>query len=875
MAAKARRGENTGKYENGRTTRARGIEELGPILTEHVYDTFKRLGTSPLGLGSDRAAALLETVGPNEVARRKRAGRLIAILSLFSNPLVLILLVAGLISGLLGDVSSTVIIFSIVLLSTFLMSYVEVRAERAVEALRQRISTTATVLRDGNRKEVPLSQLVPGDIIRLSAGDIVPADARVVGAKEFFIDQSALTGESFPVEKHGVRLNKHELEDITSWRNFLFMGTSVVSGSARAVVIRTGSGTEYGKIVSKTLEKRSETEFERGLRRLGTLLMEITFLLVIFVFFVLAFLRHGNRQILDSLLFAVALAVGLTPELLPMILTLNLAKGGIAMSKKGVIVRHLPAIQNFGTMDVLCTDKTGTLTENRVSMEMSVDAEGNESERVLFHAFINSYYQTGLRSPLDEAILAKKHFEVKTFQKIDEIPFDFVRRRVSVVVDTGGRFIFTKGATEEVLKVCTGYEKDGVRMELDEDAHRAIAARYVEMSSLGIRVLAVAYRKADPLRTSFSAVDETEMVFLGYLGFRDPPKESSRQALDGLRCSGVELKIITGDNELVTQDVCEKLGFRIRKVVLGSQLSEMHDDALSRVVEEANIFTRVTPAQKNRIILALRGNGHVVGYLGDGINDAPSRRAADVSISVDNAVDVAKETADIVLSRNDLRVLNEGVLEGRKTYANTMKYVQMAVSSNFGNMFSAAGASLFLPFLPMLPVQILLNNLLYDMSELSIPTDNVDPEYLEAPKRLDIDYIRRFMLYFGAMSSVFDFLTFAVLLFVFQAQAGLFQTGWFIESLCTQTAVIFVIRTRVVPFYHSKASRLLTAVSIAIIVFALLIPFLPLAPYFKFVVPPPSYYLFLAAFVGAYLMLVEGMKHFFYRKYSHRLARCA
>jgi len=663
------------------------------------------------------------------------------------------------------------------------------------------------------------------------------------------------------------------------WSNYLFMGTSVVSGTGMAVVVKTGSLTEYGKIAKRLVEREAETEFQRGIRSFGYMIMQTTFLLVLLVFFINAFYM---RSVLDSLLFAVALAVGLTPELLPMIISVNLSKGAVSMAKKGVIVKRLAAIQNFGSMDVLCTDKTGTLTENRIKLVLHVDLNGDESDKVLLYSYLNSYYQTGIKSPLDEAILRFRDVNVEDYTKVDEVPFDFVRKRLSIVVEhQNQRFIITKGAPEEIAKICSFYEVGEVVADITDEVRRNIEQKYVELSAEGYRVLAVAYKRLREDKPIYTAGDEEEMVFLGFIAFLDPPKETAREALELLKNANVELKILTGDNELVTRKVCEHLGFDIKGIVTGSEIAQMHDDALARVVEEANVFCRVTPAQKDRIINALKNNGHVVGFLGDGINDAPSLKTADVGISVDNAVDVAKESADIILLQNDLRVLHDGVLEGRKTFGNTMKYIMMGVSSNFGNMFSVAGASLFLPFLPMLPIQILLNNLLYDFSQSTIPTDEVDQEYIEKPKRWDIHFIRRFMVFLGPVSSLFDFLTFFIMLFLFipmlppsvpQIQREhLFQTAWFIESLTSQTLVIFAIRTKKSPFWKSKPSKLLLLSSVAIITFALVLPYTPLGEIFMFVKPPATFYIALAAILGAYIALAEIVKSWFYKRYGYLL----
>ncbi|NHV45262.1 MAG: magnesium-translocating P-type ATPase [Candidatus Verstraetearchaeota archaeon] len=836
------------------------------ILTLPIEELLKRLKTSLNGLSSKDVEERLKLFGYNELVKKKKRLAIISFLSHFKSPLVIILLIAGLISGILGETTNAAIIFFIVVFSIILDFYQESKAERAAEMLKQRVATTATVLRDGVKREVRLNEIVPGDIIYLSAGDIVPADARVITAKDLFVNQSVLTGESFPVEKIAQPLKSFD-PSITEWRNYLFMGTSVVSGTARAVVVKTGSLTEYGKIAKRLVEREAETEFQRSIRNFGYMIMQVTFILVLFVFFINALFMRG---ILDSLIFSVALAVGLTPELLPMIISINLSKGAISMANKGVIVKRLAAIQNFGNMDVLCCDKTGTLTENRIKLILHVDINGDENEKVLLYSYLNSYFQTGLKSPLDEAILNFKDINVKNYQKIDEIPFDFVRKRLSVVVGNQNQyFIITKGAPEEIVNICTYYEVGDIIADITDEIHRKIEQKYIELSSEGYRVLAVAYKRLKEIKPIYTVNDEKEMIFLGFIAFIDPPKETAREALQLLKKANIELKILTGDNELVTRKVCEHLGFDIKGIVTGSQIAQMHDDALARIVEEANVFCRVTPSQKDRIINALKKNGHVVGFLGDGINDAPSLKNADVGISVNNAVDIAKESADIILLQNDLKVLHDGVLEGRKTFGNTMKYIMMGVSSNFGNMFSVAGASLFLPFLPMLPTQILLNNLLYDFSQSTIPTDEVDQEYIEKPKRLDIRFIRRFMIFLGPVSSLFDFLTFFIMLFIFNAYESLFQTAWFIESLTSQTLVIFVIRTRKSPFWKSKPSKLLLLSSIAIVIFALVLPYTPLGEIFEFVRPPATFYIALAIILITYIILAEIIKNWFYKKYGH------
>lgn len=853
------------------------------LLSKPIDELYARLEASPSGLSSEEAENRLEIYGANELARRKKHSAIIDFLVLFRSPLVIILMVAGLISGILGEWPNTVIIFSIVLLSVVLDYYQESKAEKAAEALKEAVTTTATVMRDGTRQEIKIHDVVPGDIVYLSAGDITPADSRVMSAKDLFVNQSALTGESFPVEKTPTLVTVKN-PAITEWSNYLFMGTSVVSGTATALVTRTGGTTEYGKIAKKLVTKPPETEFERGIKGFGFLIMQVTILLVLFVFMVNALLKPDTNGILNALLFAVALAVGLTPELLPMIITVNLSRGAMVMSKKGVIVKRLASIENFGSMNVLCTDKTGTLTENKIKLVLHVDAEGNDDERVLLYAFLNSSYQTGLKSPLDEAILDHEKIDLIGYQKIDEVPFDFIRRRLSVVVEKDRqRFFIAKGAPEEIIKISSFCEIGGLPIDLTDEIRKRAEQKYLDLSSEGFRVLGISYKKLREEKDVYTINDESDMVFMGFVAFLDPPKETAKESIRLLSEAGIELKILTGDNELVARKTCEALGFEVKGVALGNEISQMHDDALARVVEEVNVFARVNPVQKDRIITLLKSNGHVVGFMGDGINDAPSLRTCDVGVSVNNAVDVAKESADIILLKNDLTVLAQGVLEGRKTFGNTMKYVMMGVSSNFGNMFSVAGASLILPFLgfdflPMLPIHILLNNLLYDISQSAITTDNVDSEYVEKPKRWDIGYIKSFMVSLGPVSSLFDFLTFFIMLFAFlpfvafDVREPLFQTAWFIESLVTQTIVVFAIRTRKTPFWKSKPGKWVIISSVAILAIGIIIPFTALGEaFFRFVSPPLEFLAILVGLVVAYLALVEVVKRWFYKRNAYRV----
>jgi len=853
------------------------------LVSLPIEELFERTNTSPQGLSSEQAAERLEIYGRNELARETKHSIIKDFLLHFKSPLVIILLFAAVISGLLQEMVNMAIILTIIFASVALDSYQESKAGKAAELLKQKVTTTATVLRDGLRQEIGLPEIVPGDVIYLSAGDILPADARIITAKDLFVNQSSLTGESFPVEKIAGTVKTGG--SLVDWNNYCFMGTSIVSGSATAVVVKTGGATEYGKIAKKLVEKAPETEFERGIKSFGYFIMQLTFLFVIFVFLVIALRNPTEIGVVNALLFSVALAVGLTPELLPMIITINLSRGAMAMSKKGVIVKRLSAIENFGSMNVLCTDKTGTLTDNKIKLILNVNLEGNEDDKVFLNSFLNSNFQTGLRSPLDDAILKHKDIDTSKYQKIDEVPFDFIRRRVSVVVEREGqRFFIAKGAPEEILRVCSYFEIGDCIADLNEETRQKIEQQYHDYSAQGLRVLGISYKRLKEDKAVYSITDEDDMIFVGFVAFLDPPKETAKQSINQLSRAGIELKILTGDNELVTRRVCDELGFEIKGVALGNDIANLTDEALMAIVEEANIFCRVNPIQKDRIISLLKKNGHVVGYMGDGINDAPSLKTCDVGISVDNAVDVARESADIILSKNDLTVLAEGVMEGRKTFGNTMKYIQIGVSSNFGNMFSVAGAALFLPFLPMLPVQILLNNLLYDFSQTTITTDKVDNEYVERPKRWDIAFIRRFMVSLGPVSSLFDFLTFASMLFVFipfipaamltmdpEYSVRLFQTAWFIESIVSQVLVVFVIRTRRTPFWKSKPSKYLIISSIIIIAFALLLPLSPLGSIFNFEAPPPLFYAFLAALMGAYLLVAELVKRWFYKRNAYRL----
>lgn len=848
--------------------RAKNLPHAGAttdFLSQPLSHLLSNYGVSQAGLTQAEAWPRLKAHGPNVLSNHARSTALAAFLSRFQNPLVLLLVAAGAVSAFVHEQASFVIICVMVLASVTLDFIQEHRADRAAERLRESIANTARVQRDGVTKEIPVAELVPADVVFLAAGDRVPADGRLLEARDFFVSQAILTGEPYPVEKAAVE-GGTGLDPQTA-TGAVFMGSSVISGSARLLVCATGNRTYLGGIAETIQRRPPPTAFEHGTRQFGLLLVRITLLLVLFVLFVNTFF---GRPWLDTFLFAVALAVGLTPELLPMVVSVTLSRGALRMAGKKVIVKRLAAIHDLGSMDVLCTDKTGTLTEAHIRLEKYVDADAKDCRRVIELAYLNSYFETGLRSPLDEAILDHEEIDVSGWTKIDEVPFDFERRRVSVLVDDRERrLVVVKGAPEDILSLSISYLADdaGGVQPLDAAAHARIARLFGALSDDGFRVLGIAFRDVDLTHGHAVVDDESELVFAGFAAFLDPPKATASETLAELAGSGVEVKIVTGDNERVTQHLCRELGVPVRGVLKGPELADMDDHALAAVVEKVNLFCRVTPQQKNRIILALKQRGRVVGFLGDGINDAPPLHAADVSLSVDGAVDVAKEAADMILLEHDLRVLHHGVMEGRRTFGNIMKYIMMGTSSNFGNMFSMAGASLWLPFLPMLPTQILLNNFLYDTSEVPIPLDRVDDEFMARPRHWDMNFIRNFMLTLGPVSSLFDFLTFYVMLDVFQASQALFQTGWFVESLATQVLVIFLIRTRRAPF-RSPLHPALLATAVVVVVIAAGLPFTPLGPYFGFEPLPGAYFSVLMGIVVMYLTAVEIIKRWFFRRFE-------
>jgi len=805
------------------------------------------------GLTAEEAQARLDQFGPNEPAATKHHSFLSDLLHAFANPLVLILVIAAVVSAFVGEKVDAGIIGIIVLLSMAIDFAQTYRSQRAIEQLRERVAPTASVLRGGEWKEIPRRDVVPGDVVRLSAGDLVPADARLLIARDLYVLQAALTGESLPAEKEATGEPASTKADA---HNMVFLGTSIVSGTATAEVVQTGARTAFGDIAARLVARPEETAFDKGLRGFSHLLARTVFFLVFFLI-VVSIARH--RDMLQSLLFAVALAVGLTPEFLPMITSVTLSKGAVAMAHKKVIVKHLSAIQNLGSLDVLCSDKTGTLTAGTMTLDRSLDPFGTPSGRTLELAYLNSKFETGIRSPLDEVILHQPAPKMEDYTKCDEIPFDFERRRLSVVVEQKSqRILITKGAPEGIIPLLSGYELEGKVILIGEDTAKRIRQISDELNSQGFRSLAVAYVEV-PARANYSVQDERNLILGGFLSFSDEPLADAAQVLASLKQDGVEVKVISGDNDRVTGHVCTQVGIEPGRIITGEDLDRMTDPALAHVAEETRVFARISPSQKNRILLALKHNGHAVGFMGDGINDAPSLHAADVGISVSSAVDVAREAADVILVEPGLRVLHDGIVEGRKAFGNVMKYLLMGTSSNFGNVFSMAGASIFLPFLPVLPTQILLNNMLYDLAQITIPTDNVDDTYLKKPQHWDISLIRNFMLFIGPISSIFDFLTFYVLLHFFRTSEAQFHTGWFVESLATQTLVLFVIRTSKNPL-RSRPSGPLMATCLAVVAIGLYLPFSPLAGVLGFTPLPAAYFAFLAVATGAYLLLVEVAK---------------
>jgi Mg2+-importing ATPase len=830
-----------------------------------LRDLLPLLQATPAGLTSAEAKERLRLYGPNGLVAESRFAALIGFLRFFANPLVLVLLAASAISMALGDPIGGGIIIAIVLLSVLVNFYVEFQARHAVEDIRKQVATTAAVVRDGKEQELPVADLVRGDIIRLNAGDLAPADARLLSAKDLHVRESALTGESLPVDKAAADLpeGRHGIADAN---NCIFLGTAVQTGIGVAVIVRTGKDTAFGEIAQRLATRPPETEFGRGIRHFGLMITRVIMLLVLFVLLVNLVL---HRPVLESFLFSIALAVGMTPEMMPMIITITLAQGARRMARKKVLVKQLTAIEDFGSVEILCSDKTGTLTEGEIVLDRHVNVQGKDDDSVLRLIYLNSYFQAGIKSPLDDAVLKHDHPAIAECEKVDEIPFDFSRKRLSVVVRSGSeRLLITKGEAESVFGVCGAVIVDGAPQPFDESRRAQAAETFQKLSADGYRTLGVAVRKVEQ-QNAYALAAEQEMTLAGFAAFLDPPKAGIVAVLEALKKNGVSVVIMTGDNQYVTQKVAHDVGLATDRIVTGDQMDAMDDAALAYQAEHGAIFARVSPEQKNRVILGLKTRGHVVGYMGDGINDAPSLHTADVGISVMNGVDVAKDAAKIILLEKDLSVLNEGVIEGRRCFANVMKYIIMSTSSNFGNMFSMAAASLFLKFLPMLPTQILLNNFLYDTSQIAVPGDNVDPALLLHPKRWQIQFIRQFMTIIGPISSIYDFLTFGVLLWMFRAStnAPLFRTGWFVESLATQTLVVFVIRTAGNPLRSRPSGRLLIAV-IAIAAAGALMPYTPLGALLGFIPLPVSLLGAIALLTLTYLFVVQVVKTWFYRRHA-------
>lgn len=830
-----------------------------------------KLQTVPSGLTEAAAEERVRTVGPNEVAQEKPQTWPIRLLKIIRNPLVILLATLSALSFATGDARAGTVMAMMVVLSVGLRFLQEARADAAAAKLRAMIHVTATVVRDGVPKEIPLHNLVPGDIIHLSAGDMIPGDVRLLSSKDLFVSQGSLTGESLPVEKIHDQESK-TVASPTELKNICFMGTSVQSGTATAVVVTTGVQTYFGSMARSITGERVQTSFDLGLNRFTWLMIRIMAVMVPLVFLINGFTKHDWK---GAFFFALAVAVGLTPEMLPMIVSVCLSKGALAMSRRKVIVKRLNSIQNFGAMDVLCTDKTGTLTEDRVALVRHCNVAGRETEEALLNGYLISHFQTGLKNLLDRAILDSPDFHgmavVEKYKKLDEIPFDFTRRMMSVLVEDpeGKTVLLTKGAPEEVFQHSSYFELDGKLSPMEPPLMVGLKEEYESLSNDGFRVLALATKEL-PGKQICAKADERELVLRGYVAFLDPPKSTAASALEALHRHGVVVKILTGDNPLISRKVCKDVGLAAEPMLLGADVEKLSDEELGEAVEKTTLFARLSPAHKERVIRMLRLKGHVVGFMGDGINDAPALKAADVGISVDTATDIAKESADLILLEKDLTVLEGGVVEGRKVFANILKYIRMGASSNFGNMFSVLGASAFLPFLPMAPIQVLTNNLLYDFSQVPIPNDAVDDDQVARPRPWNIAEIKRFILFIGPISSIFDYTTFFVMLRVFHCwdpgRASLFQTGWFVESLMTQTLIIHVIRTNKIPFVQSQASRALTFTTLSIMAFGIWLPYSPLASSLGFTHLPTLYWPILVVTMLAYVVLTQGIKVWLLRR---------
>ena len=874
---------------------ARASDILNDVALLSADGALLRLESRSEGLNEAEAEDRIELYGKNVIAREERKSAGEHLLRLLINPLnIMLLILAATNFVFLGDIESGGIVTAMVVLSVTMCFIQEYRSDNAAEKLRAMVSTTASVLRAASpqedqtetsgkdlrksvRKEMPVDELVPGDVVWLSAGDIIPADLRILSARDLFINQAALTGESLPTEKFPT-LTETNPRNLLELSNIAFMGSHVTSGTAKAVVVTTGAQTYFGSLAGSMVGRRQQTSFEKGVNRFTWLMIRFMLVMVPLVFLINGFTKHNWTE---AFIFAMSVAVGLTPEMLPMIVTVNLSKGALAMSRKKVIVKRLNSIQNFGAMDVLCTDKTGTLTQDKVIMKRCVDLRGEENDEVLHLAYLNSFYQTGLKNLLDIAVLEHVdvrqdlHIDDQAYALVDEIPFDFVRRRMSVVVnkkESQQHILICKGAVEEILSISTKYEMNGQSFDMTVEQRNDMVKLAQDLNEDGFRVIAVAHKDMPPEQPTYGVRDESELVLVGYIAFLDPPKETAREALAGLARYGVKVKILTGDNDVVTRKICKEVNLAIENLLLGSDIERMTDETLAQKVEHTTVFAKLSPAQKARVIGALHRNGHVVGFLGDGINDGPALKAADVGISVDTAADIAKESADIILLEKSLLVLEEGVIEGRKVFGNITKYIKMGASSNFGNMFSVLGASAWLPFLPMLPIQVLTNNLLYDFSQTAIPTDHIDEDYLMQPRQWDIAHIARFMIFLGPISSLFDYMTYAIMYFGFgantEAASPLFHTGWFVESIVTQTLIIHIIRTNKVPFLQSRASLPLILTSLLICTVGIWLPESAFAHGLGFTHLAWFFWPILVGIVACYLTLAHFVKNWFIRKYG-------
>ncbi|PED54854.1 magnesium-translocating P-type ATPase [Bacillus anthracis] len=875
-------------------------ELLVEVATQDVNNALRLLETTEDGLSKLEASRRLSLYGLNEIAHNKTSPWYIQFLLAFKNPFIFVLLALGALSFFTDDIQGTIVVSVMVMLSATIRFLQEFRSQKAANQLKAMVRTTASVFRiDGfvhetkNAKklkqtdttEIPIEELVPGDIISLSAGDIVPADVRILSAKDLFVNQSSLTGESLPVEKYEHCYhteNKHLLPKSTKknynpldMENLCFMGTNIVSGSAKAVVISTSTDTYFGSLANKVIGKRVETSFDKGVNKVSWLLITFMLIMAPIVLLINGFTK-GDWQ--EAFFFAIAIAVGLTPEMLPMIVTANLAKGAVNMSKQKVIVKQLNSIQNLGAMNILCTDKTGTLTEDKVVLVRHLDPNGNTCNRVLHFAYLNSFYQTGLKNLIDKAVMKhteeNQKFDPSVFQKLDEIPFDFARRRMSVIVknNSGEHTMICKGAVEEVLSICNYTEVDGKVVSLTDDTRLHVKQLSKTLNSEGMRVIAVAYKKDRSTNNKeYTVQDENDMILAGYIGFLDPPKPSAATAIQALQKHGVRVKILTGDNEIVTKKVCKEVGLNIGEPVLGYEIDALPDKALAKLAEETTVFAKLNPMQKSRIIRVLQGNGHTVGYMGDGINDAIALRKADVGICVDTATDIAKESSDIILLEKSLMILEAGILEGRTTFGNILKYIKMTASSNFGNVFSVLVASAFIPFLPMLAIHLLIQNLLYDISQLSIPWDKMDKEFLEKPRKWDTANLRNFIICIGPISSIFDLITYVVMWNVFGAntasEQSLFQSGWFVVGLLTQTLIVHMIRTQKIPFVQSTASVPVLLLTACIMAIGIYIPFSPLGAAVGLQALPLSYFPWLVGILLGYAFLTQLLKKVYIKKF--------